>query len=39
VDEAEPSALEEALAEVRPDTLTPKDALELIYQLKVLMSE
>ncbi len=39
VDEAEPSALEEALAEVRPDTLTPKDALELIYQLKALMSE
>ena len=34
---AQPSALEEALAEVRPDTLTPKDALELIYRLKALM--
>ena len=33
---AQPSALEEALAEVRPDTLTPKDALELIYRLKAL---
>ena len=32
-----PSALEEALAEIRPDTLTPKDALELIYRLKALM--
>ena len=25
-----------ALAEVLPDTLTPKDALELIYRLKAL---
>ena len=33
----QPSALEEALAEIRPDTLTPKDALELIYRLKALM--
>ena len=33
---APPSALEEALAEVLPDTLTPKDALELIYRLKAL---
>ena len=37
--EDQPSALEEALAEVRPDTLTPKDALELIYRLKALMNE
>jgi DNA mismatch repair protein MutS len=34
---AQPSALEEALAEVLPDTLAPKDALELIYRLKALM--
>ncbi|MDP6884681.1 MAG: DNA mismatch repair protein MutS, partial [Rhodospirillales bacterium] len=37
--EAEPSALEEALTDVRPDTLTPKDALELIYRLKALMDD
>ena len=29
-----PSAVEEALAEVQPDTLSPKDALDLIYELK-----
>ena len=37
--DAQPSALEEALAEVRPDTLTPKDALELLYRLKALMED
>ncbi|HXQ66714.1 MAG TPA: DNA mismatch repair protein MutS [Alphaproteobacteria bacterium] len=29
-----PSALEEALGEVHPDELTPKEALELLYRLK-----
>ena len=34
--QAGPSPLEEALAEVAPDELTPKTALELIYRLKAL---
>ncbi len=34
VAEAAPSALETALAEINPDTLSPKQALELLYQLK-----
>ena len=29
-----PSALEDALADVQPDALSPKDALDLIYSLK-----
>ena len=29
-----PSAIEKALEEVQPDTLSPKDALDLIYELK-----
>ncbi len=33
-----PSALEEKLAEVHPDELTPKQALDLIYELKTLRS-
>jgi DNA mismatch repair protein MutS len=33
-----PSALETALRAVRPDELTPKDALELIYRLKALLT-
>jgi len=33
----EPSPVEAALAEVRPDDLTPKDALDLIYRLKALL--
>ncbi|MBT3237251.1 MAG: DNA mismatch repair protein MutS [Rhodospirillaceae bacterium] len=31
-----PSALEEALEDIHPDELSPKDALELIYRLKTL---
>jgi DNA mismatch repair protein MutS len=31
-----PSALEQAFAEVNPDDLSPKEALELIYRLKLL---
>ena len=33
----EPSALEEALGEVHPDELTPKEALELLYRLKRML--
>jgi DNA mismatch repair protein MutS len=29
-----PSAVEEALAAINPDTLSPKEALETIYALK-----
>ena len=32
-----PSAAEEALAKVRPDELTPKEALELLYRLRGLL--
>ncbi|HTO85008.1 MAG TPA: DNA mismatch repair protein MutS [Methylomirabilota bacterium] len=32
-----PSAVEEALAKVRPDELTPKEALELLYRLRGLL--
>jgi DNA mismatch repair protein MutS len=35
---AEPSPLVAALREVRPDELTPKDALELIYRLKAMLA-
>ena len=35
----EPSALERTLAEARPDDLSPRDALELIYRLKALLDE
>ena len=35
--EARPSAVEAALAEVQPDALTPRDALELVYRLKGLL--
>jgi DNA mismatch repair protein MutS len=31
------SPLEEALADVRPDELTPRDALEVLYRLKALL--
>jgi DNA mismatch repair protein MutS len=34
---AGPSPLEQTLAEVEPDTLSPRDALELIYKLKNLL--
>jgi DNA mismatch repair protein MutS len=30
----EPSAVEEALREISPDALTPKQALDLLYALK-----
>jgi DNA mismatch repair protein MutS len=36
---AQPSPVEELLREVRPDELTPREALELIYRLKGLMAE
>jgi DNA mismatch repair protein MutS len=36
-EEPEPSAVEEALAEVSPDALTPREALDLVYRLKGLM--
>ncbi|MDJ0950003.1 MAG: DNA mismatch repair protein MutS [Alphaproteobacteria bacterium] len=35
----EPSAAERLLAEVHPDELTPKEALELIYRLKTSLSD
>ena len=34
-----PSAIEAALNEVRPDELSPKDALELIYRLKAMLAD
>ncbi|MHA1598338.1 MAG: MutS-related protein, partial [Alphaproteobacteria bacterium] len=34
-----PSALEAAIADIRPDELSPKDALELIYRLKGLADD
>ncbi|MDO4699001.1 MAG: DNA mismatch repair protein MutS [Pasteurellaceae bacterium] len=34
---AEPSAVEIALADINPDELTPKQALEQLYQLKALL--
>jgi DNA mismatch repair protein MutS len=33
---AEPSPLERTLAEIRPDDLTPREALDLLYRLKTL---
>ncbi len=36
-EEPEPSAVEEALAEISPDALTPREALDLVYRLKGLM--
>ena len=35
---AEPSPLERALAELNPDTMTPKQALEALYRLKALLA-
>jgi DNA mismatch repair protein MutS len=35
---AEPSALEQALAAIDPDRLTPREALEALYRLKALTS-
>jgi DNA mismatch repair protein MutS len=34
--QAEPSVLEQALAAIEPDTLSPREALELLYRLKAL---
>ena len=34
----EPSALEKRLAQIQPDALTPRDALDLLYELKKLTS-
>jgi DNA mismatch repair protein MutS len=39
VAETAPSALEAALAEVDPDALTPKQALEALYRLKAILKE
>ena len=36
---AEPSAVEEALRAVNPDELTPKAALELLYELRRRLDE
>jgi DNA mismatch repair protein MutS len=36
---AKPSAVEEALAAIHPDALTPREALELLYQLKGLLDD
>ncbi|MWP49559.1 MULTISPECIES: DNA mismatch repair protein MutS [unclassified Gilliamella] len=37
IDEPEPSEVEEALKQIDPDALTPKQALEMLYQLKKLL--
>jgi DNA mismatch repair protein MutS len=34
--EPEPSPVEEALAALQPDTLTPREALDALYRLKAL---
>ena len=34
--EPEPSALDRAFAQIDPDTLSPREALELVYTLKKL---
>jgi DNA mismatch repair protein MutS len=34
-----PSALEQALAEIDPDSLSPRDALEYLYQLKEILAK
>jgi DNA mismatch repair protein MutS len=34
---AKPSAVEQALAEIRPDELSPRQALELLYRLKAML--
>ena len=39
VPETGPDPLQTALAEVEPDTLTPREALELVYRLKRLQSQ
>jgi DNA mismatch repair protein MutS len=37
--EAKPSPVEDALRDARPDELTPREALELLYRLKGLLTE
>jgi DNA mismatch repair protein MutS len=37
INEPEPSEVEEALKQIDPDALTPKQALEILYQLKKLV--
>ncbi len=34
-----PSPLEDALSEIRPDELSPREALEMLYRLKRLQDE
>ncbi len=36
---AEPSAVEETLADFNPDELTAREALDLVYRLKRLLDE
>ena len=36
---AEVSAVEEELAEISPDELTPREALDLIYRLKRMLAD
>ena len=36
---AEPSALEEALAAIEPDSLSPREAMDALYRLKTLQKE
>jgi DNA mismatch repair protein MutS len=36
--EPKPSPVEEALREARPDELSPREALELLYRLKGLLA-
>ena len=36
---AEPTAVERALAEIQPDSLTPREALEALYRIKQLQNE
>jgi DNA mismatch repair protein MutS len=38
-EEAAPDPLHSALAEVEPDSLSPREALELVYRLKRLQAE
>jgi DNA mismatch repair protein MutS len=37
--DAMPSPIEDALREIRPDELTPREALELLYRLKGMVEE
>ena len=37
--EPEPSALDRAFAQIDPDTLSPREALELVYTLKKLSTQ